>query len=312
MDEPPPRDIWHACVTRLRLGGFLWVLMTPLTGAAWFFDEVVPRYQNQIVYACMEDACKQHGIRGYLEHDRIQQMTAEMDPDEIEARVYGRAMYLKGLVYKTFDPVVHIAKEKIAPPWNADVWHIVDPHVDKPFAMIWGYPTKDGRFVQFHEWPYDDFNRLRGCDLGIEDYKRIITNIEQGWLVKRRIIDRHFAEERSLQTKHTLREDFARVGLRFDQSYTAQEEVETGILGVRSFLKCNFNKPIDTVNRPRYIVSPDCKNTIKGFQRWAFDPKTGKLQDDYKDFMDCVRYAVMAQPKVSIPSPEPVYRKMYG
>jgi len=166
--------------------------------------------------------------------------------------------------------------------------------------------------IQFHEWPYDDFERMRGCDLGIDDYKRIITNIEQGWLVKKRVIDRHFAEERSLQTKRTLREDLFKVGLKFEPSYTSAEEVDTGILGVRSYLKYNKNKPIDTVNQPRFIVSPTCKNTIKAMQRWSFDPKTGKIQDAYKDFPDVVRYAIMSAPKVSKPSPEPQYRKMYG
>lgn len=311
-DEPPPRSIWHASISRLRLGGMLLVFMTPLTEAAWFFDEVVPNHQESITYASMEDACKQHGVRGHLEHDRIQAMIQEMDPDEVEARAYGKAMYLKGLVFKTFDYNVHVAKKPISVPEYAEVWQIVDPHVDKPFACIWGYAEDDGTFYQIAEWPNEDFYRMHGCDLGVEDYKRIFKSKELGWNMKKRIIDHHFADIRSLQTKRTLREDFYQIGFNFDPSYTASEEIETGILKVRDYLKFNPNKPIDSLNRPRYIVSPTCANTIKGFQRWSFDTKSGKVKDEYKDFMDCVRYALMANPRRSFTPPDSPSRKLYG
>ena len=312
MDEPPPRNIWNACAARLRLGGLLLVFMTPLTEAAWFFDEVVPRHQNEIVYADIEENCKQHGIRGQLEHDQIQRIIAEMDPDEVEARAHGKAMYLKGLVFKTFDYNVHVAKEKITVPTGAQVWQIVDPAVDKPFACIWGYPERDGTFSQIDEWPNEDFYKMRQCDLGIQDYARIFRHKEQGWNIKRRIIDRHFAEVRSLQTKHTLREDFEKIGFKFEPSYQAAEEVDTGILKVRSYLNYNSKKPIDSVNRPRYIVGPNCLNTIKGFQRWSFDIRTGKPKDEYKDFVDCVRYALMADPKISEMPVMRTPKKLYG
>ena len=311
-DEPPPRGIYHACITRLRMGGVLFVLMTPLTEAAWFFDEVVPRNENRIVYASMEDACKEHGVRGHLDHAQIMKMVEEMDPDEIEARVHGKAMYLKGLIYKTFDYKVHVAKQNIAVPWDAPIYHIVDPHIDKPFAMIWGFPDKQGVFRQVDEWPNEDFYRMKGCSFGIADYKKIIAMKEEGWKIQKRVIDRHFADIRSLHTNSTLREGFSKVGLRFDASYQASEEMETGILGVRSALRYNTKKPIDSVNQPKYIVDPRCKNTIKGFQRWSFDPKTGKVRDEYKDFMDCVRYGVMANPKISAPIPEHQPRKLFG
>jgi hypothetical protein len=314
-DEPPPRPIFNACISRLRMGGILLVLMTPLTEAAWFFDEVVPRHQENIVYAAIEENCKTHGIRGQLDHDQIQKMIAEMDPDEMEARAYGKAMYLKGLIYKSFDYGIHVAKIPISVPESAQVYQVVDPAVDKPFASIWAFPTKDGTICIHDEWPTDDFYRMHGCDNGLDDYKRIFTVREAGWNVRHRIIDRHFACVRSLQTKRTLMEDLAKIGLSYDPSYNASEEneeVQTGILKVRSYLKYNPDKPIDTVNRPRILISPTCKNTIKGFQRWSFNQDTGKPKDEYKDFMDCVRYLCMAEPKVSELPPPPVYKRNFA
>jgi len=47
------------------------VFMTPLTQAAWFFDEVVPRHLDSIVYGDIEENCKLHGTRGQLEHETL-------------------------------------------------------------------------------------------------------------------------------------------------------------------------------------------------------------------------------------------------
>lgn len=299
MDEPPKKPIFHACMLRLRLGGLLFVFMTPLTEAAWFFDEVVPRHQDRIIYGDIEDNCKQHGIRGQLEHDVIQKMIDEMDPDEVEARAHGKAMYLRGLIYKTFDRSVHVAKCEIPVPSGAQVWQIVDPHIDKPFACIWGYPERDGTFSIVDEYPNEDFYKMHGCKLGLEDYVKIFRHKEQGWRVTKRIMDRHFSEIRSVQTKHTLRDDFQKVGFIYEPSYQALEEVSTGIIKVKTYLNYNTKKPIDNLNRPKLIISPKCKNTIKGFERWSLDPKTGEPLDAYKDFVDDVRYALMSDPKVS-------------
>lgn len=312
FDEPPKESIWHACMARLMTGGIAMIFMTPLVEAAWVFDKLVPEHQNSIVYGALEDACKEHGVRGYLEHEHIQKVLNEMNPDEREARAFGKAMYLKGLIFKSFNYDVHVAKEPISVPEDAQMYHIVDPHTDKPFAMVWGFPDDAGVWNQVAEWPNEPFEKMHACQFGIDDYRKIIKAKELGWNIKKRIIDHHFADVRSLQTKRTLREDFQHIGINFEPSYTASEEVDTGILKVRSYLKYNPAKPIDSVNHPRYLVSPTCKNTIKAFQRWSFDMKTGEPKEDYKDFMDCVRYALMADPKKSYSPPDQQIKRLYG
>lgn len=313
FDEPPMRSIYNASIARLRMGGMCLVFMTPLTGAGWFFDEVVPRHQESIVYGDIEENCKIHGIRGQLEHANIERMVSEMDPEEVEARAHGKAMYLQGLIFKTFDPRVHILDQHFTVPRGAEVWQIVDPHADKPFACIWGFCDQTGSLFQIDEWPNEDFYRMHNCSLGIQDYKRIFAQKEQGWRVTKRIMDRHFAEVRTVHTRKTLREEFGAVGLNYDLSYHGGvEEVDVGIVKVRDYLRYDASKTIDALNRPKYFVSPGCINTIKSFQRWAIDPKTGKPKDDFKDYMDTVRYWAMANPRPfeAVPNPEP--RKIFG
>lgn len=301
FDEPPPQQIWNATVSRLRKGGLILVFMTPLTGAAWFFDKIVPQYQNSTIYADIEDNCIDHAKNGQLKHADIERMVAAMDPEEVEARAHGKAMALAYLIYKTFDRRIHVTPEPIIPAPGAQVWQIVDPHIDKPFACIWGYPGADGSFTQFDEWPNDDFYTSHRCHYGLGDYKAIFAEKEKKLNVTRRIIDRHFAQVRSVMNKRTLFEEMEAIGLPYEPSYRAgpdEKEVETGILKVRSYLAYDANKKIDATNRSKYIVSPTCTNTIKGFERWALDPKNQQPSDAYKDYMDCVRMALMADPSV--------------
>lgn len=309
-DEPPPKPLWSTFASRLRLGGIILVVMTPLTDAAWFFDEVVPRHQDAIVYGTMEDACIQHGVNGHLEHENIQRMIAEMSPEEREARAEGKAMYLRGLIYKTYDENVHVLKENIKPPYGAQVWQVVDPHSDKPFASIWAFPDARGDLYVFDEWPNEDFYKMHNCQLDIKDYKKIFGDKEAGLNIHRRVIDRHFADTASASNKRTLRQELQAIGLNYWPSYKAEEEIETGIIKVRERFSYDTSKPLSAVNQPKLFINPSCMNTRRSLTRWARDPKTGKVLDAYKDFNDCLRYLVMDQPKMAetFPAYNPVKR----
>ncbi|HET9146141.1 MAG TPA: terminase family protein [Sphingomicrobium sp.] len=311
FDEPPKESIWAASVARLRLGGLIFAFMTPLVEAGWFFDKVVPNHPNSIVYASMEDACKTHGVRGHLEHEHIERMIREMSPDEIEARAHGKAMYLKGLVFKGFNYKVHVLKEPVQPPLHSTLYNVVDPHTDKPFFAIWAWPHKNGDIYITDEHPNEDFFRMRNCQWDRNDYKRMYEAKEHGYTV-RRIIDRHFGEIRSAAYKKTLREELAEIGLHYEPSYQAEHEIDTGVLKVREFLKYDPTREMTSINRPRLYINPHCLNTIRAFSRWSTDAKTGKYQDDYKDPMDCVRYLLMANPTPSEPLPPYQPRKLYG
>lgn len=303
FNEPPPQHLWTPNISRLRVGGIAVVAMTPLTSAGWLFDEVVPRHQKTTFYADVETACKQHGKRGHLEHDYIEKQIAEYTPEEREARMQGRAMYLKGLIFKTFFPNVHVLKDNINPPFGAPVWNVVDPHSDKPFASIWAFPDARGDVYIHDEWPNEDFYKMHNCQLTIHDYKKIFEEKEKGSNVHKRIIDRHFADTASAVNKRTLRQELQGIGLNYQPSYKAEKEVDTGIERVRRYLAYDTSKPLSNLNQPKIFINPRCTNTIKSLSRWSFDPDTNKPMDDYKDFVDCVRYLLMDSPKIDTPLP---------
>ena len=313
MDEPPPQSIYNACIGRLRLGGLLLVVMTPLTHAGWFYDQVVPKIPENIVYADIEDACIEHGVRGHLEHKNIEAMMSNWPQDEIEARAHGKALYLRGLIFKTFDPNVHVLKTPPEVPTGVQVYQFVDPHDDKPFACIWAMPDQVGDLYVIDEWPNDDFYKMHNCQLNIKDYANLFRDKEQKWRVEKRIIDRHFAERSVVANRKTLREEFQdETGLYYEPSYSSEREIETGIIKVRQYLHYDSTKEFNALNKPKLFISPVCTNTIKSLTRWARDPETGKVQEGYKDFCDVVRYMVMEDPKLSQPLPEFIPRKSYG
>lgn len=313
LDEPPPRALWPRIVSRTRKGGIIVIVMTPLTDAGWIFDELIPRHSGFITYANVETACKQHGVRGHLEHSDIENMIAEYPSDEREARVDGKAMYLKGLIFKTFDPSVHVLKNPVKAPYSATMYQVVDPHDDKPFACIWGFPDAQGDIYVVDEWPNEEFHKMHNCQIDVEGYVKLFRDKESGWNVRRRIMDRRYGEASRTTNRKTLREEFEAQGMFYEQSYSAQEEIETGIIKVRSYLKYDPDKPISALNHPKLYINPGCTNLIRSMSRWSRDPKTGNVNDDsYKDFCDTMRYFLMASPKVDAPLPPHQPKKSYG
>lgn len=312
FNEPPPKSLWTPNISRLRGNGKALVAMTPLTEAGWFFDEVAPNIE--VTYADVESACSEHGIRGHLTHSQIDSMISQYDAEEREARIEGKAMYLKGLILKDFNPQVHILKQPVQAQQGQSLYHVVDPHTDKPFAMIWATVDSRGVVTIVDEWPNVDFYKWRNCNLSIPDYRNIFADKENGVHVTKRIIDRHFAEVTHLSgmTRKTLRDEFSEVGIDFYPSYQASEEMETGITKMREYLRFDSNRPLDSFNTPKLFINSHCFNTIKSLTRWSRDAKNGKVSEEYKDFCDVVRYLVMDHPQVEEPSPRFPAKKMWG
>lgn len=155
FDEPPPDAILKATIARMRRGGIIIITATPISGSAHLYDmfasgevevEVVlregddPIKVKRNVYhitADVESACKEHGIRGHLDHDHIVQMVAEYPEDERQARIYGKFAHLIGLVYKNFDRNIHVIKPFNITDRDFIVYEYLDPHPRNPDAALW-------------------------------------------------------------------------------------------------------------------------------------------------------------------------------
>lgn len=162
FDEPPPDKILKATIARMRRGGIIFITATPISGSAHLYDLFASgKMQVQVVLregedpvtversvfhitADVESACKEHGVRGHLEHEDIERMVAEYPEEERQARVYGKFAHLIGLVFKNFDRDIHVIKPFNITDRDFVVYHYLDPHPRNPDAGLWVAVDKNG------------------------------------------------------------------------------------------------------------------------------------------------------------------------
>jgi phage terminase large subunit-like protein len=302
FNEPPPEDIYKECIARLRKGGIAIGAMTSLNTNPWVVSGIFEKANGKdirVIYADAEENCKQHGQNGTLEHEQVEKILSQFDPDEREARKSGKPLIFAGRIFKTFDRNVHVREFDI-PPSGVSHGMIVDPAIGKPLAIAWRFVDKTGTLHYYDEWPEFQFEGAKDSNLAVSDYVALIKTRENGRRMDSRILDRHFGNSRRTLGGLTLKQEFDEAGLEFTDSYTMDpaSEVESGILKVKEYLKYDKTKPIDALNRPKIVIHPNCKNLIAAFERWGRNPKTGKPEEAFKDFMDLVRYDVMSNPAV--------------
>lgn len=304
-NEPPPEDLWREGMARMRKGGIVPVCMTSLGTNPWVVDGILGKANGddvRVLYSGVEENCKQHGNNGHLEHGQIQKILSQYDEDEREARSSGKPLSMSGRIFKGFDRSVHVAADEFEPPKEGvSLGMACDPAIAKPLAILWRYVDAAGVLNYYDEYPETVFEGAKDSNLTVTDYAAIIKGREAGRTISDRILDRHFgAARRSLGGK-TLKEEFSEAGIDFRDSYSMDEEIETGISKIKELLRWDKTKPQDSLNRPRIRISPKCRNLIAALERWGRDPKNGKPLEAYKDFIDVLRYDVMSNPEVEKP-----------
>lgn len=307
-NEPPPEALAKESIARSRAGGIILGGFTSLLENIWVVDGLLSKHDGKDIrvrYGSSCENCRQHGVNGNLDHVQIERILAQYDPDEREARFTGKPLSLSGSIFKTFSREVHVKDYPLPSAETHKFYQVVDPAIGKPLAVIYAWADATGRVHIFDEHPADiDFEGAKDFGWGVKDYAKAFKALEDGTLAGReldRILDRHFGNQRRTIGGPTLKQEFAAEGITFRDSYQMEEEVETGILKVKDYLRYDKSKPLDNLNFPRLTVAPKCLNTIKALERWGRDPKTYKPREEYKDFADVVRYLVMDEPKWEAP-----------
>lgn len=329
-DEPPPKSIFNAGISRLREGGISVVVMTPLSGAGWMFDELIdcPGKDVFILYGELEDACKEHGIRGHLTHEHLQRQIDYWkvhDPDSLTSRMTGKPSQISNTIFgKSLVREVHIVPDDLQPPMGSQFGVTTDPADGKPYAIGWWWVDPRGHVVFDDEWPKEDWLTILKTKPTLprmEDYARIFKDYERGKPFEFRIMDRHFGANRNVLTGRTLIDDFRELfQIDFSPSYNCEKEMEVGILKVLEYLAFDKTRPINAMNCPRVYVKQRCKNIWRSLDKWArkVDPDKYVTAPDrespWKDFCDVVRYTLMRQPEVYVskPFPQEVVRYAIG
>lgn len=264
-DEPPPEYVFTANIARLRRGGVFAIFATLLEGSGWIADKILegddPDKYSIIVSA--EDACVEHGVRGFLEHQQIEKMSKQYDPDERIARIDGKPLSYSGNVYKMFNKDIHVIR-----PFNVNrddyvVVHSLDPHPRNPDAATWVAIDRQGRHFVIDEI-YSTFKSSELAD--------VIKKKNEQYRVVRMLIDPSALIE-DQHTGNSLVKELGRYGL---TGYIAgSKRRNDGIIKMTDLLK--YEKVGDDIVYPPMIYFfESCQRSIWEMAHWKYDEYSGK------------------------------------
>lgn len=295
FDEPCPRDKFVATLRGLiRRNGRWWITCTPLT-EPWMYDEIYTNPNYFTITIDMRD-------NPYLTESAIAEFESRLTEDEREARMHGKFMHLSGLVYKEFDPAIHVRPAQTIPPdWPR--WMVCDPHDRRPFALKWFAVDPLGRKWAYDEWPNTWFHEAKSSTLSLKDYVHIIREKEMGQAIYRRIIDGRACKVPivSGDRQDSMIDAFQDLGLVFEPSYITMTLgiTDPGHMAIKDHLRVS---PV--TNEPSYFILDNCKNSIYAYQHnvWQDSRRSdGTISERpaefAKDFLDLDRYFFMDGPQ---------------
>jgi len=282
FDEIPPMSIYKACVSRLRKGGIIFISATPLEGSGWLYDHIVEAHsddedkdlnalakgQRLNIEAGVEAACKQHGIRGHLEHEDIQKMTAEYSEDEKQARVYGKFQHLAGLVFKQWSRNVHMIPAFQIDRRNYSVYEMLDPHPRNEDAVLWVAINSRGQKFVVDELYVNPLN-------GIEELAMQIKEKAEKYRIVRRLADPSAFNE-DQHTQRSLATDLSKYGLNYIKATKFREAANKKIETELSYIQLpdgSFAKA------PGFYVFNTLKRLPWEMEHWRWDEWSGKTGD---------------------------------
>jgi phage terminase large subunit-like protein len=282
FDEPPPRDKYIATLRGLvDYRGRNWLTMTPLT-QPWIYDEIYTKADGKRIFAIVMD------IRDnpHLPEEAIVEFEKSLTEEEREARLHGRFLHLTGLVYKEFNPDIHICEPpQIKPGWSR--FFAIDPHDRNPTACLWlAIDPQD------NHWIYDE---LWLSDMTIEQIAHAI-HVQEGEMIPQvRLIDPHMDKENVLGGGFNVRRELMKYGIYCQRANT---DPSLGKQRIKNALRTRFS-PILKTEVSQLMVSRYCTQTVYEFQHYIWDeyrrdPSSYDLKEQVKKkndhFMDCLRY----------------------
>lgn len=276
FDEPPPYAIYKATVSRMRKGGVIFITETPLEGSAWIYDELIANPDNEFrkfgktfyIEADVEAACKQHGVRGHLEHEHIEAMIANYTEDEKQARIYGKPSHLSGLVYKQFSNKIHVIKPFDVTMRDYTVYQALDTHPRYPDRVVWVAVDKnDTKYI---------IDELSIGKVSIEEEAARIHEKDSRYRVVRRFIEPGSFVKDQHETGKCTADKLAELGLTYEPATKLRETANKRIGYALDYeMKEGY-----MAKKPELYVFETCSLTIYEFTHWMWSEWHGKSGEE--------------------------------
>lgn len=246
-------------------------------------------------------------LNPYNPFDQLAATLEGKTTNEIKIRAYGYAENQSGSQIPSFTDASILPDDKM--PSEGTNFMVVDPAGARNWFMLWMRIDKNNNCYIYREWP-DISNgewavagekpdgkmgsgQKNGAGRGIDDYKSLILELEDGEQIAERFIDPRAGATQSVGKEGgtSLIEllDSGDNPMYFQPA--AGIHIEQGVAIINDMFFWNQSEPQSTVNQPRLYVSENCRNLIFSLREWTnLDGEKGAC----KDPLDCLRYlAVM-------------------
>jgi hypothetical protein len=238
--------------------------------------------------------------------------------ETILCRAYGVATKSRVSRFPRFRDDVHVVDPEAIPKEGSN-YHIVDPCSGRNWFMIWVRVDIRGRLFVYREWP-DSSRYITGVGVvgpwavpsaskadgdmgdaqktfgwGLQEYKEEIARLEGDEIIRERLMDSRYASSATILRDGvtTLLDECADIDLDFNP--TSGRAIDEGVDLINNVLAYDPDKPVGTGNEPRLYISRDCANVIYSLKEWTGADGNKAAT---KDPLDCVRYAVTAEPEL--------------
>lgn len=305
VDEPVRPFIFNGLLRGLALDfGPIWFTLTPLTArCAWIYTTLVqprPAHVHTVQVHQSDNPYFSEEARRSFEQ------SGSWTESEKRARLYGEWEALGQRIIHTWDPRVHVIPSKPLPStWPRGI--VVDPHHVRPAFVLWYKVSPWGVYHFYREWPPGDFFKMTTGGKSPSEYAALFRNIEGPEPSQFRVADPRFGKAE--YTLHGIKQEdlptswadqMEAAGMAFDTRVHGVGRVETGEQKIIDMFRFNKDVAIGPTNTPKILVHDSCPNLITAFDNYGIvserDPTKGYPERpslEFKDPIDCVRYAVL-------------------
>lgn len=275
FDEEPPESIYTENMARLiDRKGRAWITMTPVEGMTWIYDTV---YEKGIMGEAGVSVIEVDMAENpYLDQEEVNIFLNSLDEDERNARGHGKFVQMGGLVYKQFNPQIHVVdpidfKEFI----NRNKYKqymSLDHGFNNPTSVHWHAANQDNEVITFDE--HYQSHQIVEYHAGIIHTK----NKEHRRIPDINICDPAL-EQRNGVTGTSIITEYAIRGVGF---IVGNNDVMTGVAKVNQYLA------IGPEGRPSWHITRNCVNLIREISRLRWKTWASKKQANQNNPHDVI------------------------
>jgi hypothetical protein len=241
-------------------------------------------------------------------YERIRADLVGRDREHILIRAYGVPVKSQATKFPKFSTTVNVitpAEMVALMERGVTRYQIIDPSGAKNWFALWIAVDEEGTYYVYREWPgvgvgdwaewkggkWVPGEGSKGLGYGIADYVEMFLEMEHGETIFERIIDPRLGAAKYVGNDgaSSIIEDLA------DHDFICVPapglDIDDGLQSLLSKMSYDITRPIDSLNRPHFLVADCCENFIQ-----ALGEYTGEagLKEAWKDPIDCARYACVS------------------